>query len=72
MTELLEKAFSEASRLSEKKQDNLAKHVLAEIESEKQWDKLFSTSRDQLAKLADETLKRHHSGKTKRLNLGDL
>jgi len=45
----------------------LAKRVLAEINSEKQWDELFSTSRAQLANLADETLKKHRSGKTERL-----
>jgi hypothetical protein len=72
MTKLLEKAFYEASQLSENEQNHLAKRVLAEIKSEKRWDELFSNSRDQLAKLADETLEKHRSGGTKRLNPDDL
>lgn len=65
MTKLLEKAFSEASRLSEDEQDRLAKQVLAEIESEHKWSELFSDSQDELTRLAAQTLKNHRQGKTK-------
>lgn len=72
MTKLLKKAFSEASRLSNKEQNTLAKRVLAEIKSEHRWNKLFSETQDGLAKLAKDTLAKHHSKKTKRLNVDDL
>jgi hypothetical protein len=63
MTKLLEKAFSQASQLPEDEQDLLAKHVLAEIESEHHWDELFEGSQDELARLAAKTLKKHHQEK---------
>jgi hypothetical protein len=46
MTKLLEKAFNEASKLSEVEQNALAKWVLEELESERKWDKLFAESED--------------------------
>ncbi len=72
MTKLLEKAFSQASRLSEEQQDQLARQVLAEIESERRWDQLFGESQDGLAQLANETLKKHRQGKTTRLDTGQM
>ena len=72
MTQLLEKAFSEASRLPDKEQDTLAKRMLAEIESEQRWSELFAESQDQLAKLARHTIAQHRAGKTERLDLDKL
>ncbi|GAB4158724.1 MAG: hypothetical protein Tsb009_35960 [Planctomycetaceae bacterium] len=54
MTELLEKAFAEASRLSSEEQDVLAAWLLDELDSDRRWEKTFSTSEDELKKLADE------------------
>lgn len=68
MTQLLEKAFSEASRLPEDEQNTLAKRVLAEIESEGRWNELFSDSQDELAGLAKVTLAKHRAGETERLD----
>ena len=41
MTKLLEKAFKKASLLSSVEQNGLAKWMIEEIESEKQWMKLL-------------------------------
>ena len=68
MTDLLQKAFDEASRLSEKEQDALARALLREIRSERRWDDLFSRSSDLLGELADEALDEHSRGTTEALH----
>lgn len=68
MTKLLEKAFEEASRLSEKEQDALARALLEELASERRWDELFSGSHDLLNELAKEALEEHRAGRTEELD----
>ena len=68
MTTRLEQAFTEASKLSPKEQDAFADWVLAELRSEKKWDKLFASSQDTLSKLASEALAEHRKGQTQELN----
>ena len=65
MTQLLKKAFERASRLSEKEQNELARWLIFEIESERKWEKAYSESQDTLDKLADEALNEYSAGKTK-------
>ena len=72
MTTRLEQAFTEASKLSPKEQDAFADWVLAELSSEKQWDRLFASSQDTLSKLASEALAEHRKGQTQELNLDEL
>jgi hypothetical protein len=72
MTQLLEKAFDKASRLPDDEQNTLAKRVLAEIGSEQRWNELFGASVDELKKLANETLTKHHAGETERLDPDNL
>jgi hypothetical protein len=72
MIALLEKAFAEAAKLPEAEQEALAQQILAEIESEKQWDGLFAKSQDVLEKLGKEALMQHHAGKTRELDLDEL
>jgi len=68
MTNLLERAFEEASRLPEVEQNALAKWMLEELHSERQWAKRFAESEDVLDKLADEALEDKRRGKTMRLD----
>ena len=68
MTTRLELAFTEASKLSPKEQDVLADWVLAELRSEKKWDKLFANSQEALSKLASEALAEHRRDQTQELN----
>ena len=70
MTELLQKAFEEATKLPEEDQDVIAKAVLAELASERRWDELFAASADRLAELAEEALTEHRAGRTEPLELG--
>lgn len=72
MTTRLEQAFTEASKLSPKEQDALADWVLAELSSEKRWDRLFANSQNTLSKLASEALAEHRRGQTQALNLDEL
>ena len=68
MTARLEQAFTELSKLSPKEQDALADGLLAELESERQWDKRFADSQDVLSKLAAEALAEHRGGETQELD----
>jgi hypothetical protein len=70
MTKLLEKAFTEASKLPQEEQDSLARLLLADLASERQWSEAFAKSQAQLAKLADEALAEFDAGKTE--PLGEL
>ncbi len=69
MTALLEKAFTEISRLPQAEQDELAAILLEELTSEQRWAELFAKSHDKLAKLADEALAEFKEGKTKPIDL---
>ena len=72
MTELLERAFAEASRLSSEEQDSLADWLLRELKSETRWASLLGGSQDALAKLAGEALAEHKAGETQPLNVEEL
>ena len=45
MTKLLQQAFERASELPETEQDKFARFLLAELESEREWNELFSPAR---------------------------
>ena len=70
MTELLQQAFDRASELTESQQDEFARFLLAELDSERSWDELFSLpeSNDLLSRLADDALAAHKAGRTRPLN----
>lgn len=68
MTGLLERAFAEASKLSEDEQEWLARFILAELESERRWDEAFARSGDVLDRLADEALEESRLGETEPLD----
>jgi hypothetical protein len=72
VTQLMEKALVEISKLSQDEQDALAALILEEIASERLWAKSFAESEDLLSQLADEALAEHRAGKTKPLNLDEL
>ena len=72
MTILLETAFEKASTLSEKEQNRFAEFFMAEIESEKKWDSLFSESEDILSDIADIVMDDYNNGRTKLLTQEQL
>jgi hypothetical protein len=67
MTNLLDKALSEAAKLPEQEQDALAVILLEEIASERRWSESFANSQDALATLAEEALAEHAAGRTQPL-----
>ena len=52
MTVSLEKAFAQASQLSEEIQDGLARQMLQDIRGELKWDKTLAQSQAVLEKMA--------------------
>lgn len=74
MTQLLEEAFDRASQLPDEEQDEFARLLLAELESEQRWSELFARpeSEDILERLASEALAAHRAGKTTPLDPSDL
>jgi hypothetical protein len=64
MTQLLEKAYSEAAQLPENEQDAIAAIILDTIADEAHWSRQFAASQDALALLAEEALAEHRAGKT--------
>jgi hypothetical protein len=72
MTQLLQNAFDEASRLPETDQNALAKWLLEEIHSERKWAKSFAESEEVLERLADKAQEEKRVGKTTPLDLDRL
>lgn len=68
MTRLLERAFAEAGKLPEAEQDAVAQWLLAELESEKEWQQAFARSGEVLKRLADEALEEYLRGETEELD----
>jgi hypothetical protein len=68
MTELLERAFEQASKLTGEEQDRLAEWILAELESDEYWDELMSKSRNEMAQLGRKALKDYREGRTETLD----
>jgi hypothetical protein len=64
MTNLLERAFAEAGKLSSAEQDLLASRLLAELGDEDDFDRAIASSADKLAILARQALAEHRAGLT--------
>ncbi len=64
MTQLLEKAIAEIKKLSNDEQDAIAAILMAELESERQWERAFDSTAEQLSSLADEALAQYRAGRT--------
>ncbi len=65
MTQLLEKALTEAAKLPDTEQDVLAAILLQEIASEQRWSNAFANSQATLADLAQAALAEDSAGRTK-------
>ena len=74
MTELLQRAFDRASRLPQQQQDDFARLMLAELDSERRWQELFvlPDSEELLERMADEALEAHRAGLTKPMDPDEL
>lgn len=72
MSKLLERAIEEAQKLPESDQEAIGALLLAEIESERKWDELFSRPSAAIEKMAREALEDHRSRKTTPLDPDNL
>jgi hypothetical protein len=68
MGKLLDRVMVEASKLPDDEQEVFAAFMLAELESERRWDELFSRSQDLLAKMAEEARQEYRAGLTEPLD----
>jgi hypothetical protein len=74
MTELLERAFKEAQKLSNDLQDELAQQLLEDIENELKWQKSLSNSDLDLSvleEMARKALIEDREGKTENKGFGE-
>jgi hypothetical protein len=69
MSDLLEKAFTEAKKLPKKERDAFAAWMLEELKEERLWNREFKASGDKLTQLANEALEEHLGGKTRPLDI---
>lgn len=69
MGRLLERAIEEAHKLSDAEQEAIGAWLLAEIESERRWDELFSLPPSEaLERMAAEALEDFRAGRTSPLD----
>jgi len=68
VTNLLRKAFDQASQLPPDEQDALAAWILDEMASERRWDEAFQASAHRLKQLAEEALQEAREGRTEELD----
>ena len=74
MTQLLQKAFYEAQKLSNHIQDELAQQLLTDIENELKWQETLAnpdTNFDILRQMAQEALNEDKEGKTEEKGFGE-
>ncbi len=72
MTELLKKAFEEASKLPPGEQDALASVLLQELDGEHLWEATLEGSQVALSSLADAALAEHRAGDSRPLDPDSL
>jgi len=65
---LLEKVIIETAKLPDEEQEAFAAFMLAELESERRWDDLFSRSQELLADMAREARSEYRAGLTEPLD----
>ncbi len=72
MTKLLAQAFEKASELPENLQDELARELLQELAGEALWDQTLAESTEAVDKLAEQALKEHRAGRTRKMGFDEL
>jgi hypothetical protein len=72
MTKLLAQAFAKASELPENLQDELARELLQELAGEALWDQTLGESAGAVDKLAEQALKEHRAGRTRKMGFDEL
>ena len=72
MSNSLQRAIAEVSKLPEAEQETIGALLLAEIESMRRWDDLFARSHDILAEMAAEAIREDELGWTQPLDPDEM
>ena len=72
MTQLLEKAIAQVSKLSPEEQNAIAAIILEELRDEQRWNAAFAASQDELAKLAAKVREDVRAGRVKKMGFDEL
>jgi hypothetical protein len=72
MTQLLERAFGEARKLSASEQDAIAALILEEIDDDRRWDKAFANSQNELSRLATKVRRDIADGRVRDVGIDEL
>ncbi|HSY52032.1 MAG TPA: hypothetical protein VLC46_24730 [Thermoanaerobaculia bacterium] len=72
MGKLLDRVITETAKLPDEEQEAFAALMLAELESERRWNDLFSRSQDLLAQMAEEARQEFRAGLTESLDTEKL
>ncbi len=72
MTQVLEKAIVEVSKLPPDEQDRIGQWLLTELADDRAWDEKFAASQDALEKLADNAVAEIRAGQVEELDLAKL
>jgi hypothetical protein len=72
MTQLLEKALAQVSRLPAPDQDAIASLILDELADDRQWDEAFARSQEQLGRLADRVRQDIRAGRVRNVGIDEL
>ncbi|RMF88294.1 MAG: hypothetical protein D6736_10870 [Nitrospinota bacterium] len=67
MTELLEKALAEVSKLPPEEQNLIAALILDILEDEQRWETMFAASQDKLTRLAQKVREDIRAGRVKKM-----
>ncbi len=71
MTQLLEQAIAELTRLSGE-QDAIAALILEELEDDRRWEDAFRASEAPLTRVADKVRADIRAGRTRKMDFNDL
>jgi len=72
MTQQLQKAFEQASKLPDALQDEIAEQLLYDLESESGWQSALQAPQDKLGKLVDKAKKDVEAGQVKKMGFDEL
>ena len=74
MNQLLQEAFNRAADLPAEEQDRFARFLLAELDADQEWERLFDLPESEklLSRLAGNALSDHQTGLTASLKPTDL
>lgn len=72
MTQMLEQALAEVSKLADSDQDAIAALILEELADERRWEEAFARSQEPLARLAAKAREDIRAGRVRQIGMDEL